>query len=1107
MRPSKLLGVVGSCLLLIPVTAAAQSSIGGRVTDNTGGVLPGVTVEASSPALIEGTRSAVSDDNGQFRIVDIRPGTYKVTFTLTGFSTQVRDGVLLPADFAMTLNIVMSIGALEENVTVTGASPVVDTATVTRTEVMTRSLQEEIPTGRAVWSYAQLMPGVRIGRPDVGGTSGHQQAGITGAGANSQRDSIYELDGLDISMYIGDNWAPYLNPMLVAQTSYTTAGIGAEEARGGVRINMIPKEGGNSLSGSLFVGGSLSPAWQADNWTERLGDLGVQSKKHGDARDGIPHIDKLYDINGEVGGPIARDRLWFHASARRNVVNNQVLNSQTRDGSPGLDTNSLTDAAARLTWQVNGENKLSAGFDKLRKRRFTQHDAGQDVDTASLFWGSPHYDTGTAKWTSTITNRLLAEFGYSLAYQDWTPTYQEGIRRDRPSAFAPCLATPCFPAVGSAEANAQMQRDGWYDVVNRRDTWLNLEYAAARNETRNYPHAYSYKGAISYVTGTHNFRGGFQNKWGNRRQNRGTNGDLNQLYTSSPGPWGRQVGFVDADHFAAAQNNTRGLPPGTIGTPNQVIVYNNPVTSRVNVDYDIGAFAQDSWTIKRLTLNVGLRMDVAKQSIPENPNLLGRFKAASTLAEISLPRLGPDFSPRLSAAYDLFGDGKTAVKGGWNRYQSIIGIDTPGRYTPATFDSDTRSWFDLALNPATGTLYPGCSLANVAACPNPYGTNGDDIAQDWEIGPSGNRNFGAAPAIRTDPNIQRPYNDQWVAQIQHELTQGVSVSATYRTRYDKDLNTGWVVLPGGALGLDPQSGDNVLWNFGNYSDQVVVARPAPYVGSFPIYNIDPAVRGSIDRVDKTANPDAISLVYRGFEFAVSARLPGGGNLIGGWTVDKTTMDSCQDERDRGDNPNRLRFCDQNAYPIPYRHEMKLSGSIPFSLPKVGQFNGGFAILGTPGEGLGEAFRYSNSTAINLQTRYLAPFYTPDACVAPCVLNGALVDPRLHPTVDTSTSQYDAIILPVNSVKFYPRLTQIDANLAKVFHIGRWRYDARLEAFNLFNNGADREHFGVPANGITGNPTRSYGLGTAEGAQSPTLYERANNVLDGRLLRFAVTARF
>jgi hypothetical protein len=1082
--------LVVSCLLFLPAIASAQSSIGGRVTDNTGGVLPGVTVEASSPALIEGTRTAVTDGSGQYRIVDLRPGTYKVTFTLPGFGTQVRDGLQLPADFALTVSVALSVGALEETVTVTGASPVVDTSSVNRTQVLTRTVQEEIPTGRAVWSYAQLMPGVRNATPDVGGTQGHQQSGISGPGAQSQRDTIYDLDGLDIGTYIGDSWSPYLNPMLVSETSYTTAGIGAEEARGGLRLNMIQKEGGNITTGSFFAGGSPSSGWQADNWSPRLGELGVQSTKHGDKRDGIPHIDQLYDLNFEVGGPVARDRLWYHATTRRNVVSNRVLNSQKRDGSPGLDANSLVDVGLDLTWQATGQNKVSAMWDHLRKRRFTQHTAGTDVDTASLFWGSPHYDTGIVKWTSTVTNRLLTEFGFALQYQDWTPTYQEGIRRDRPAAFVPCPDTPCFPDPASAAAQAQMDPNGWYGVVNRQDAWLGgLSYQAATNETRNYPHTYTYKGSVSYVTGSHSFKVGFSNKWGNRRQARGTNGDLNEVFSSAPGPWGLQVPWIDAGHFAAAANLARGLPAGTIGTPDHVIVYNNPVTSTVKVSYDVGIYGQDSWTIKRLTLNLGLRMDVARQSIPVQPNLLGRFKLASTLPAVDLPRLGPDVSPRLSAAWDVFGDGKTAVKGGWNRYMSIIGIDTPSRYTPATNDSDTRAWFDLARDPATGGLYSGCSLANVAACPDPYGTNGDGIAQDWEIGPSGNANFGTRATNSLDSNIQRPYNDQWMAEIQREILPGFSLTATWRHRADKDLGTGAVL---GGLGLDSQSGDNLLRSFDDFTDTVDVARPAPFTGSFPIYNINPAVRAAIDRIDRTAAPGSISLVYRGFELAASARLPGGGSLFGGWTADKTTMDTCQDERNRGDDPNRLRFCDQNAYPLPYSHELKLSGTIPFSLPKLGDFNGGFAILGKPGIGIAETFRYSRSTARNSQTLYGAPFYTGGDCVAPCVPDGRMVDPAQHPTVATSPTQFDAVILPENSVKFSPPLTQIDANIAKVFHVGRWRYDVRLEAFNLFNNNAERSYFST--------------LGTALGGQVTT-FEHASAILDARVLRFAVTARF
>jgi hypothetical protein len=298
---------------------------------------------------------------------------------------------------------------------------------------------------------------------------------------------------------------------------------------------------------------------------------------------------------------------------------------------------------------------------------------------------------------------------------------------------------------------------------------------------------------------------------------------------------------------------------------------------------------------------------------------------------------------------------------------------------------------------------------------------------------------------------------------------------------------------GGLVGAT--SGDNVLRSFDSFTNTVDVARPAPYDGSIRIFNIDPAVRAAIDVLDRTRAPGSYSLVYNGFEVAVSARLPGGGTLLGGWTVDMIAENSCQDERDRGDDPNRLRFCDQNAYPLPYSHELKLSGSIPFSLPGAGAFNTGFAILGnqrSPGESLDERFRYSRSTASNAETVYRAPFYTAETCVAPCVLNDRMVDPRVHQTVGTSPSFFDAVILPPDSVKFFPSRTQVDVNIAKVFNLGGWRYDARLEVFNLFNNDADRSH-DAPR-------------GTSRGLQTP-LFERVNAIIDARVFRFAVTARF
>ena len=209
---SSISGVVLAWLLL-PVVAAAQSSISGEVTDNTGGVLPGVTVEAASTALIEGARLAVTDGTGRFNIINLRPGTYAVTFTLPGFGTQVRDELVLAADFAMAIDVALSVGSLEESVTVSGESPVVDVQQVQRTEVLTREVQEALPTGRSMWSYAALVPGVKVHKPDVGGTSGAQQSVMFGRGVDGAHTTI-EVDGLMVNTMIEDGaFQAYLNPI------------------------------------------------------------------------------------------------------------------------------------------------------------------------------------------------------------------------------------------------------------------------------------------------------------------------------------------------------------------------------------------------------------------------------------------------------------------------------------------------------------------------------------------------------------------------------------------------------------------------------------------------------------------------------------------------------------------------------------------------------------------------------------------------------------------------------------------------------------------------------------------------------------------------------
>src|SRR5918993_1640511 len=257
-------GFVAVVLLLAPALVSAQSAFSGIVRDTSGAVLPGVTVEASSPVLIEKTRSVVTDGEGRYSIVDLRPGTYLVVFTLTGFNTLRRDGLDLPSNFTMQINADLRVGALEESITVTGDAPVVDVQSTQRTQVLNRELLDSLPTGRNYSGLAALMPGVRMSNTDVGGNQQIEQIYMTVHGSR-QTDTTVQVDGMQLNSLMSDGQVQaYYSDAANAEVTYQTSGVGAEVSGGGLRINMIPKEGGNRVSGALFAGGTHRK-WQADN--------------------------------------------------------------------------------------------------------------------------------------------------------------------------------------------------------------------------------------------------------------------------------------------------------------------------------------------------------------------------------------------------------------------------------------------------------------------------------------------------------------------------------------------------------------------------------------------------------------------------------------------------------------------------------------------------------------------------------------------------------------------------------------------------------------------------------------------------------------------------
>ena len=373
-----------ACLLALPTVARAQSAITGVVKDTSGAVLPGVTVEASSDALIEKSKAVVSDGEGVYRIVDLRPGTYVVTFSLTGFATIRREGIELPSEFTATINADMRVGALEESITVSGDAPVVDVSTAVHTQVLNRDAMDAIPTGRSIQGMGQLVVGINLNLPDTGGARAMQQTYMSTHGMTTANTTVM-VDGMMVNGLQGDGAIQsYFNDAMNQEVSYQTSGIGAETSAGGVRLNMIPREGGNRFSGD-FKSAYRPGDWQANNITQRHVDRGLTT---GNA------TDRIIDFTFAQGGPIKKDKLWFFASARYFSVNNFIAGTVTDEGSAGHRRPVHQERHGAPDVADHAEARSSrAYFDEIDKYRGHDMQSGYDPETAVVavvLAGLPH---------------------------------------------------------------------------------------------------------------------------------------------------------------------------------------------------------------------------------------------------------------------------------------------------------------------------------------------------------------------------------------------------------------------------------------------------------------------------------------------------------------------------------------------------------------------------------------------------------------------------------------------------------------------------------------------------------------------------------------------
>src|SRR5918995_2733992 len=424
-----LLGALVLCAsVLLPTIAYAQAQIVGAVRDESGGVLPGVTVEASSPAIIEKVRTAVTDDQGRYRIEALRPGTYKLTFSLTGFSTVVRDGVDVPSEVVITINADMKVGALEETITVSGETPQIDVQQASRTQVITRDIIDTLPVSRNVMSIGVLSPGVRPGTPDVGGSRMTEQVSLRAHGLGGN-DAEQLVEGMSIQSLEGPSQS-YFDDMLQSEITVMTSAIPADTSGGGIRLHSVLKDGGNMFGGATFLGFS-SGEWQSDNVDD---SLRAQPRSIRSAN-GIKHI---HMFSASIGGPLKRNKAWFLVTARHQSSDELVADVPAQIVAPdGEVINSYLDTyvrgpSVRLTWQATTNNKIAMFASRWWKRKGKDFSAGTDPRVGQFRDPKKaHHFVGNLKWTSTLGGKFLIEGGYSVAEFDWHGGPAPGVLKER----------------------------------------------------------------------------------------------------------------------------------------------------------------------------------------------------------------------------------------------------------------------------------------------------------------------------------------------------------------------------------------------------------------------------------------------------------------------------------------------------------------------------------------------------------------------------------------------------------------------------------------------------------------------------------------------------
>jgi hypothetical protein len=925
------------------------SGLAGVVKDASGAVIPGVTVEAASPALIEKVRTVVTDDKGEYKIVNLVPGVYTVTFSLSGFSTVKRDGVELTAGFTGTLNADLRVGSLEETIVVTGAAPLVDTSTTRQQTAVTADALDGLPTStKTIQTLVSLTPGffTRAGTADVGGSAGTYAEEQNTGNFHGKLGNKRMFDGMRTNNMETDGSSTgfLINPLSVQEMTVETSGTSAESAASSVLMNMIPKGGGNVFKGGLN-GLYTNHSLQSDNLNDDLRARGLTTTNR---------VNSIADLGGTLGGPIKLDRLWFFAAQRFYHGEAQIAGQfyNTTQGTlfytpdltrPMFRLEDFESTVLRLTWQASAKNKINA-YGEIQSNWMHRHTfSGFAAPEAIPIFRFAPQALYQLTWASPLTSKLLLEAGAGTTISHW-PNYRDsGVTPD---------------VISVTELSTGLRYGAQYGV--------NL--AAYGNIKRS--DRFSQRASATYVTGSHAFKAGIQLDEGIHDNN-----------AEIQGPDGVSYRFLNQ-------------------LPNALVEDAVPFRATERVMPEMGLYAQDQWTLKKLTLNFGIRYDYLRAYVPTQSVPAGPFVPARNFGSVDCVPCWKDLNLRFGAAYDLFGNGRTALKFSMGRYLGLNQADIARLNNPmvTSVNEVTRTWTDT-----NGNFVPDCNVHNPLA-------NG-------ECGPISDQNFG-------NLNITTHYADDVLngfgardytwdigTVLQQELTRGLSMTAGY---YHNWFNNFRVT-------------DNLAVTPADYSPYCATAPTDPGLpggGGYQVcglYDVAPAKFGIVNNLvtqsthygsGQTRTNDFISL-------AVNGRLGSGITFGGGLDTGRTVDDTCFVI----DSPQQLVNC-HVITPFSGQTQIKLHGTYP--LP--GQFVVSAVFQRTPGPAILANYNATNAQIAPSLGRNLAACGTRVVC--------------------TSTA---TVPLIVPNTQFEDARTQLDVRATKFIKLpGKTKLQANVDVYNLLN---------------------------------------------------------